>query len=107
MFVQATRPLGAMLGPAPTREHRTPGRREEGGGALRRGSAPPVCGAGGATGKKPRLGSAAASSPALSRPGPAPCALAGPPVLPSEKTEEERQEFSGLATRFESLALEA
>lgn len=84
-----------------------PGGERRGGGALRRGSAPPVCGAGGATGKKPRLGSAAASSPALSRPGPAPCALAGPPVLPSEKTEEERQEFSGLATRFESLALEA
>lgn len=37
MFVQATRPLGAMLGPAPTREHRTPGRREEGGGCFEKG----------------------------------------------------------------------
>lgn len=77
---------------------------------MRRGSAPPVCGAGGATGKKSRLASAAVTS-LRSCPGPAPrllpacCALAGPPVLPSEKAEEERQEFRGLASRFESLAL--
>lgn len=34
VFVQATRPLGAMLGPAPTREHRTPGRSGGGWGGL-------------------------------------------------------------------------